>query len=1036
MNKLVEYFAQKSLLVNVISLAVLIAGVIFLFTANREAFPKVEYDWVVVTTIYPGATPDDVEKHISIPIEDELREVDGIEEVIALSVESSSVVSIQIEADSPDKAKIKNDIRNAIDLVKDLPDEAEDPIVQELNSSLYPVIEVSLFAKKGVNSDAEERDLREKADILEDRFLELNEVAKIQKGGYREREMKVEVDPLKLIKYHVAMNDIITALSKKNLNFPGGISKTKKGDIMLRTIGEVENAKDIRNVLIRANDQGNWVKISDVAKVWDTFEEEKITNKVNSEKAITLTPLKKERADIITLVDKLFKEIDIFKKQYSEKYEITTSNDFSYYVKRRLNVLVNNGKVGIILVFLSLFITLGWRISLVTALGIPLAFCGTFIWMGYAGITINLMSMFGLIIVLGLLVDDAIVVAENIYRHLEEGLPVKEAVITGATEVVVPVAGTIMTTIAAFSPLMFMSGIIGKFIWSLPAVVTIALAASWLESMFILPSHILDIEKRKSFSKEDKKNKIKIFAKIIEGYKRVLFFVLRHKYKFVFLITVVFLGSVVFSKFNLKFVLFPSGKVERFVVKVEAETGTSILKMSRRMEVLEKIIASLPEEELDNYITRVGIIEEEPMDPHSKEGSNYGTIFVNLTAEEERERKADAIIDYLRKEGEKVKNHFTKLEFKYIENGPPVGDAISVSIKGNNFDVLEEIAEKFKNFLGTIEGIKDIQDNYEEGKVEKRIYVNEKLAAITGVSVFDVATTIRSCFEGNVATKIKKTDEEIDIRVIFPEKYRNDLKSLDLIKVSNKQGNLIPLSEIAKFKSAVGKSKIIRKNWKRSINVTADIDENAKKVTSVYVNGLLIDNFKNITEEYPDVIIDYEGEFKDSEESVRNLSISFSIAIMVIYIILIALFSSWWQPLVIMGIIPLASIGVIWTFFFHNMPLSFLALMGIVGLAGVIVNDSIVFVDFINKKIKEGLPPLEASIEAGGNRIRAIFLTTITTFFGLIPTAYGLGGFDPFLKPMAVAMAWGIAFGTVITLFCTPLLYNIFTDVKSLFRKG
>lgn len=505
MKKLVEYFSQKPLIVNIICLGLLISGILFIFTSNREAFPKIEYDWVIVTTIYPGSTADDIEKHITIPIEDEIRGVEGVDEVYSASYEARSVLVLKLDTEIINKLKVINDIKDAVDSVTDLPVDAEDPVVTELSTSLVPVIEISVVNKNGIKTYQDEMDLRQKSKLLEDKLLNLPGVARIQKKGYRDREMTVEVDPLKLQYYHVSITDIISSLSRKNLNFPGGTAKTTKEDIMIRTIGEVENVADIRKVLVKANDLGNFVTVDDVARVHDTFEEEYTVIKSTGMKAITLTVLKKETADIIDLVYDVTKITDKFKEQYGDNFDFIPSNDLSFYVKRRLDVLVNNGIVGFLLVLVSLFLTLGWRIATVTAIGLPIAFFITFLWMAYAGVTINLMSMFGLIIVLGMLVDNAIVVSENIYRHMQEGASLHNAVVNGTSEVILPVAGTVLTTIAAFSPLMFMSGIMGKFIWTLPAIVSVALAASWFESMFILPSHIHEIEKRNKNARNKKK---------------------------------------------------------------------------------------------------------------------------------------------------------------------------------------------------------------------------------------------------------------------------------------------------------------------------------------------------------------------------------------------------------------------------------------------------------------------------------------------------------------------------------------------------
>ncbi len=1036
MKRFVAFFAERSLLINIISIGILIAGIMFLARANREAFPKVDFDWVIVRTLYPGATAEDIEKHISIPIEDQLREVDGIEELYTTSVESQSIAAIKLDPDLENKDSTINDIKNAIDRYEEFPEDAEDPIVQELKTSQRPILNVSVMSKKGIKNDEDERKLRTHAKMLEDRMLEVDGVAKVTREGYRDREMVIEVDPILLDRYHVAINDVVLALSKRNLNFPGGQVKTQKEEIMVRTIGEVENTEDIGNVLIRANDIGNWVRVKDVARVKDSFDEEVLVSKTNSEQAVNLTVVKKESGDIIDVVDEIFRIVDNFKEKYSKEYDFVTSRDLSYFVKRRLKVLKYNAIVGFILVMLSLFLTLGWRIALVTTIGLPIAFCIAFIWMGQQGLTINLISMFGLIVVLGMLVDDAIIVAENIYRHLEEGKDVRSAVIEGTTEVIVPVAGTIMTTIAAFSPLMLMTGIMGKFMWALPAVVSVALIGSWIESMLILPSHVLDIEKRNKkpvhLRREEKEG---LYPRVKARYQRALVFVLNNRYKFSLLIMIVFVGTILFAKKNSKFILFPQGNIDRFFIYFEAPKGTTVQEVSRKLVNFEKVVAKLPPEELESFDTLAGKIVDQSMRQKEKTGSNYGTISVYLTPEQDRHRKTSEIIKWIKKETKAYIKDFDQVDYENLRTGPPVGEPVNITIKGDSFPEILKVADIFKKYLEKVKGITDVKDNFDDPKKELKIFLKDKVSAIAGISVFDVASTVRASFKGTVATKIKKSDEEIDIRVIFPEKFRNNINNLKLVKVSNRIGNLVPLNQIASFQESEGISLISRIDRKRAVRVTANIDEKAKHLSSVYINNLLQKDFAGVEKDNPGIIVDYLGEFKDTQESMSSLRRSFLIAVIIIYIILVGIFRSLLHPLIVMSVIPLSFIGVVWVFYFHGMPLSFLSIMGIVGLAGVVVNDSIVLVDFIRNARAQGLSPYEATVEAGGNRLRAIFLTTLTTFLGLVPTAYGIGGLDPFLVPMAVSMAWGIAFGTFITLFATPLLYLLSSDLRILIMR-
>ncbi len=1035
MQKLVAYFAGRSLLVNIFSIGVGIAGVLYLFSAKREAFPSVAFDWVLVSTIYPGATAADVEKHITIPIEDELREVDGIDELYVTSQEAISTVAIKLDPDLKNKDKVITDIKNAVDRAKDLPTDAEKPAVTELELGMMPILEIALRKKDGVNGDADEFELRRYAKILNDRLLRVDGVARVEKQGYRDREMIVEVDPQKLQAYQVAINLIVHQLQRKNVDFPGGIIKSAEGDILIRTVGELTSPAEIARVPVQANVAGNYMRIGDVATVRDSFEERTMFNRNHGRPAIMLTVVKKESADIISLADRLKAEIESFRKGLPDRYEMSTYNDVSFYVRRRLDVLLNNGIAGFFLVIACLFLALGWRISLVTALGLPLAMMATFVWMGQAGVSINLMSMFGLIMVLGMLVDDAIIVAENIYRHLEAGAPITEAVTNGTAEVLIPVAGTVITTIAAFTPLMFLGGIMGRFMWVLPAVVSVALLASWLESMFILPAHVKDIEEHAAHRNGGRvsareKGSGRVLLLMQARYSRVLDFVLRRRYFFFAGGALFALGTLAFAANFVKLILFPQGGIEVIVINAEAPQGTGLEAMSARMEKIERVIAELPKTELDTFSTRVGMKGASVADPDARLGTNYGTTMVYLTAAQGRKREADAITEQLRSRTKAFSGEFVSLEFSPVRNGPPVGAAVNVSIQGDDRVVIAKIAGEYKAFLRKIEGLKDVKDDHIEGKIEKKVVVDERIAAMAGISVFDVATTIRACYSGAVATTIKKTDEQIDIRVILPESLRRSADSLRDIKVANQTGYLVPLSAISRVETSRGVFALNRKNWRSAVQVTAEIDEKARGVTSVTVNRMLMKQFADVETRHPGATISYEGEFKDTEESIRELMRSFVIAAVAIYVLLVGIFRSLAHPLVVMGVIPLTFLGVVWIFFFHGLPLSFIALMGVVGLSGVVVNDSIVLVDFIKRERQAGVELRQAVVQAGITRLRPVFLTTITTFLGLVPTAYGIGGNDPFLKPMAVALAWGLMFGTVVTLLGTPVLYSIFADVK------
>lgn len=1029
MKGVIRFAVNHSLFVNLLSIFVVVAGILSLLTLRREAFPNVNYDVVMVQTDYFGSPPEEIEKLITIEIENELKEVSGIDEMNSVSSENISMIILQLDPDEKDKTKVVNDIQRAVDRVDDLPEDAEDPIVNEMQSKDFPVINVSL------SGPFEERELQRIARKLEILFLDLQDVARVDRTGWRDREMWVEVRPEIVDKFRLSLEDVILALRNKNLNIPGGTLTTASGDFLVRTIGEFETAKEIEEVIVRANDSGNWIKVKDIATVQDTFEDDDVIEKTFAHKAITLTIVKKEKGDIIRLVEDIKKVAEEFKKDAPEDLKISYFDDFSYYVKRRLNVLTNNGTIGLILVVFALLIFLTRSVAVMTALGIPIAVAMTFFFMNTMGLTINLITMFALIMVLGLVVDDAIVVSENVYRHIEMGKKPKQAAIDGTSEVALPVITTVLTTIVAFVPLFFMSGIMGKFISVIPVIVIVALTASLVESLVVLPSHIADFSGKKKANGTHSKEKHGWYLRVENFYMKRLTWILRHKYVAILLFVGVFFAAIALYVSSMRFVLFPQGLIEEFIIKAKAPIGTSLEEMERRIGKMEDLVLKLPKEDLDNFVTRVGIARESVDDPNSERGSHIAQIQVYLTPEKTKGRRnADDIISELRKGSKPFGDLYDELTFDKVRAGPPVGKPVAIRLRGDEFDVLEGAAERVKEKLHTIEGVLDIKDDFDEGKTEIRIVVNEEKASQAFLSIRDIATTVRNALDGGVATKIRKTDEEIDVIVRYPESEVDTREIFDYIQIPNRFGSLVPLKKIAKLEENRGYNAIKHFDRKRLINVTASVEE--KVVTPIDV-AKQIGKFSAgpLAEEFPAVTVSFGGEQEETQKSMQDFLRAIFLALFLIFIILAANFNSIIRPIIVMAAIPFGLVGVIFTFFFHGQPLSFMAMLGMIGLTGVVVNDSIVLVDFIASLRREGKERLESIVEAGRLRLRPVILTTFTTMVGLMPVAYGIGGSDPFLKPMALAISWGLVFATVLTLLLIPCLYSISDDVKDLLAK-
>ncbi|HSA31650.1 MAG TPA: efflux RND transporter permease subunit [Candidatus Omnitrophota bacterium] len=1033
--KLAEFSVKNSLLVNLLSIFIIVVGFFTMFRLKREAFPPIQFDEVTVTTVYPGAPAEDVEKFVTTPIEKELRGISGVKEMSSSSEEGLSKIGIEIDPNVSNKRKVVDDIKDAVDRVRDLPQEVkDDPLVVELSADEFPVLQITL------SGDFSEHVKRQYAEHLEDLILDIKGVGSVRRVAWRDPEFWVEVDPSKLSEYHVSLEEVMAALGKRNVTIPAGQLDTRQTEFNVRITGEFTQPQEVEEVIIRANDAGNWLRVRDIGRVVSTFEDPDEISKLNGKKAVSMIVVKNDSGDIIAIVAEIQKTIEEFKKTLPQGMDIEVTDDMSYYVKRRLGVLKNNGIIGLVLVIVVLFLFLDPIPALMTALGVPVALFSTFIVMQWMGLSINLVTMLGLIIVLGMLVDDGIVVSENVYRYIEEGMSPKEAAVRGTTEVIAPVTGTILTTCAAFAPLMFMPDIMGKFVRYIPVVVIIALFASLLEAFIILPSHLSDFIRTKKFKdthKDDVHKDRKWYKWLVEAYAGTLNKALDHRY-FVF---IGLIGLLFFSLFiaatHMKMVLFTGEGIEEFQVRAEAVKGTPLTAMDERIRPVEALIETLPDSELDSYVTDLGLIaEDRGFDPHSKKGTHLAQITVFLTPAQSRKRTPQEIVASLRPELEKIQG-FDKLYFHTSKEGPPVGKPIEIGIKGDDFFTLEQIAQKFINALKGIDGVSDVLLGHEVGKKQLKVNIDEAKAQKYYLTVGQIAESVRNALDGGVATTIKpvKAEEEITVRVRFPEESRRSMDAFSKILVPNSKGNLVPLSAVAQVDEYDGVFKINHLDGKRVVYVTAQVDE--KKATSYGVNNQLQKEFKEIPAQYPGYTVKYSGEYEEQQVTKGNLQGSFLVAMFLIFIILAAVFNSIVQPFVVMMAIPFGIIGVILAFLAHGRPLSFFALMGVVGLTGIVVNDSIVLMDFVNKLRQSGHSRRASLIDAGRMRLRPVLMTTITTLAGLVSVAYGIGGGDPFLKPMALAIFWGLLFATGLTLIAIPCIYAIIDDIwMKFFHRG
>ena len=1024
-----EFFAKRHLLANLITVMTILLGAVSLLTIRRDIFPQVEYGVVVITTRYPGASPEDVELNVTNKIEDELKGITGIDKMSSVSMENISVITVKVDPDvsSGEKDKIIRDVEEAVGRVSDFPEEVTDsPSVTEIETAIFPVIEV------GLTGDLPYSELREIARLFEMKLESLSGISGVRKHGYLAREVIVEVDPEKAEKYQIPMREIILAVEQRNIRATGGSFESYTSEKNVVTLAQFKNPLEVREVIVRASFDGPLVKIKDLALVNDGFEDERILSRMNGHQAISFQVLKKRGADAIRTVEAIKVLAEKEKEHLPEGIEILFSNDFSKYVSNRLDVVRINGLIGLFLVLLTLSIFLDFRSAFWVAMGIPVTLLGTIFLMPMFGVYLDSISLASMIIVLGIIVDDGIIIAENIQRHREQGDPPLKAAVEGIREVFLPVVTTVLTTFLAFAPMFFMSGIMGQFIFVIPVVITLALFISLLEGVVALPAHLSAGGNRYKESRSTPSRR-SWFNRFDGWFNKVLYRALRFRYIIVTLFIAALVGSLWYAANSLKFELFPSGAADKINLLVELPTGTSLRATYDKMVALETIVGSLPESELESFITRVGTQEvRQGAGFPPGENENWAFMIISLTPYSDRTRLADEIVEGLRKQVDTLSG-YVRLTFVIERGGPPVGRPITIRVAGNDDDMRIRLADSLEAYLTSRSGIKDIIRDDAPGKDQVEIKVNFDKLSRLGLTVADIAQNVRSAYDGEVVTSVRYGDEEVDFRVQLKKSARTSPRFLANLSIPNIQGRLIALKEVARLETGPGPSNFYHFNEERAITITADIHEELTTPTEAVADA--VSHF-NLDKDWPGIRFIVGGQAEETAKSMVSLAKAFVIAIVAIYFLLILLFNSVTQPLSVLTIIPFGFMGVILAFGLHDQPLGFIALLGVVGLMGVVINDALVLNVHINNLLSKNDDPSrirELVAQGTANRLRAVILTTVSTVVGLLPLAYGIGGSDPFIGPMALALGWGLFFATPLTLVLMPSIFMIRHDIKRIF---
>lgn len=1018
MKKISHFFIVNTKLTIVLSIGLFFFGYEGLKKMNAESYPAVSFATATVVTSYDGATASDIETKITKPIEDEIRGVNGLKDVRSTSQAGISNITIRVDMDNSkvDVDETMDEIQKAVDRVTDLPSDLKDPPkFTELKSDEFPVIEVAIV---GPNKN---RSRDKIADNLKEEFEDNRSVKAVRMVGFKERVFEIFLNLNKLNEHHISVSEVRSQIKSRNSNTPGGALKTQASQQLVRVEGKIKNVKELEQIVVRSNFSGSTIYLGDIATVKDSEEESKTLTRYNGEDSTLLIVNKKAGADTIQMV----KELDGILKNYikrNKNYKFQVFHSEGQKVKNRVDVLTNNAMSGLILVVIFLFLFLPGKIGMVASLSLPLAMLGTLGFMPSFGMNIDAITVLALVIALGMMVDNSVVISENFTRLRQDGIPPLEAATRSINSLWLPITATALTTIAAFLPMLVTKGIMGQFIRWIPIVVTLALILSLLESFLFLPMRLTWAGK--VVKPIDDKGHSDWFSRFEKKFEKFMTVIVRRRY-FVMLI---FSGIISFSFYMMvganKFILFPADQTEIYMARVEMPKGTRLEQTHLKLEDLSKKVKEALKDDVVHIVARAGTSTMGPNDPKAQEGNNIGMLTIYVSEHAKYNRPYTEVLKDLKT----IKPDYVKtLSFQELVNGPPVGNAIEVTFRSNSDKDLNNMISLINKKLNTIPGVENLKVNDIIGDDEVFVDIDYVKASRLGLEVSNIGTTIRTAISGKRISDVTLDNKDVDLILRFNEGYRMSVEDLKKVIIRESRGNLIKLGSIAKFRVERGTPQIKRFDFKRSKTLTGDVD--ITQTTSIQANKILEEAIIKNKHLYPGISHVYGGAQESTNESMTSLFAALKLSLIGIFALLVFLFKSYLRPIIIMSTIPLGLLGFSVAFYLHGRPISFLALIGIIGLGGIIVNSGIVLISFIEEMLKEGKLTLdEILVRASGIRLRAVLVTSLTTISGLLPTAYGIGGNDALLIPMTLAMAWGLTSGTILTLVWVPAAYAILED--------
>lgn len=1021
---MIRFFNNHPTAANLMMLAILAAGIFTLPDLQRETFPDFFPAEVQISVPYPGATASEVEEAICRRLENALESVTFVEETRSEARENIGTVVVQMR-EGANFQEFFNDIRTEVEAIDDFPEETEEPLVE----ALYKTDPVVTLAITGPMSDT---DLKIFCEELEDEIQLHTEVTQVDLGGFSDRQIRIEIPAQTLMQYGLSLDEVAGIIKRQSVDLPAGAIENSEQEVVIRFTEERKSAHEFRDLIVFAEPGGGIIRLGDIAKISDRFELEEEKVFFNGQRAGLLHIKKTSDQDALDVLASLKTFLKKEERRSPPGVSFQITEDFTSIVKDRLRMLVKNGVQGFILVFLTMWLFFGRRFSFWVAAGLPVSFLGAIFVMQYFGLSLNMLTMVGLLIALGLIMDDAIVIAENIITHFRKGANAFDASAAGVKEVAKGVVSSFVTTICVFGPLAFLEGTIGRVLEAMPAVLILTLIVSLVEAFFILPHHL----SHSLESREDKPGRLR--QKVEEGMEyvrdilldRLIKFVLAWRYAAVGLVVFVFLFSLgLVAGGWIPFTAFPELDGDVVAARLQLPQGTPLEKTEEIVKRLTEAIEEVNEELTpaqpsgQSLVKNISVRYNMNADAYAS-GPHLATITIDLLSAEIRASTSDEILGLWR---EKTGEPADVLNLKFTEPVlSPAGRSFDIRISGQNLQQMKNAGEELTRELAGYKGAVDITDDLHPGRPEVHVTLREGAFGL-GLDAANVASQLRSAFYGKTASEIQVGTEDIEIDVRFSEEDRDSMADIDGFRLTLPNGKQIPLSSAARLQYGRGWARIAHIDGQRTVSVQGDIDKRRGNTAQILAD-LEENYFPLLKEKYPDLTIRFSGEYEETQTTQGSMKRAMLIGFLGIYLLLSFQFRSYVEPIIVMAAIPLALIGVIWGHILIGYDLTMPSMMGFASLAGIVVNDSILLVVFIKKRIDQGHSAMEAAARASGDRFRAILLTSLTTIAGLLPLLSEGSLQAQILKPLAVSIVFGLMASTVLILIIVPALYGILDD--------